>query len=140
MSSFISGLRQSKFLRPFIEALSLEQAYFLVVLLGLVNGIVDYSLFPLDQLPYLDVFIAEASTIPPLHYWLGLGLLPLALLYIFRSRRWLLLLGLSPLLFQAALAADGDVTAHLSSEDLAEIFDMDYHTKHVDTIFERVFG
>ncbi|MEL6660698.1 MAG: hypothetical protein AAFP77_31165 [Bacteroidota bacterium] len=103
MSSVISGLRQSKFLRPFIAAISLEQAYFLAVLMGLVNGIVDYSLFPLDQLPFLNVFIADASTIPPLHYWIGLGLLPLALLYIFRSRRPLLLLGLGPLIFQAAL-------------------------------------
>ncbi|VAW05811.1 Adenylosuccinate lyase @ SAICAR lyase [hydrothermal vent metagenome] len=38
------------------------------------------------------------------------------------------------------LKADPDVTAKLSDEDLKERFNLDYHFKHVDTIFERVFG
>ncbi len=42
--------------------------------------------------------------------------------------------------FQAALAADSNVAAHLDSAELDELFDLSYHTKHVDTIFERVFG
>ncbi len=38
------------------------------------------------------------------------------------------------------LKSDPDVTALLSDTQLEEIFDMSYHTKHVDTIFKRVFG
>ncbi len=38
------------------------------------------------------------------------------------------------------LKADPDVTAKLSNEELEERFNLDYHFKHVDTIFERVFG
>ncbi len=41
--------------------------------------------------------------------------------------------------FQAALATDSDVAAHLDTAALDELFDLSYHTKHVDTIFERVF-
>ena len=29
---------------------------------------------------------------------------------------------------------------HLSKEEIQEKFNLKYHTKHVDTIFERVFG
>ena len=42
--------------------------------------------------------------------------------------------------FLTELKADKDVTAKLSEEELEEKFDLSYHTKHVDTIFERVFG
>ena len=38
------------------------------------------------------------------------------------------------------LKADPDVTALLSDEQIDERFDLGYHFKHVDTIFERVFG
>lgn len=38
------------------------------------------------------------------------------------------------------LKADQDVTARLSAEQLTELFDLGYHMKHVDTIFDRVFG
>ena len=38
------------------------------------------------------------------------------------------------------LKADTDVTARLSAEQLTALFDLDYHMKHVDTIFARVFG
>lgn len=38
------------------------------------------------------------------------------------------------------LKADKDVSARLSDERLEELFDLNYHTKHVDTIFQRVFG
>ena len=38
------------------------------------------------------------------------------------------------------LKADPDVTAALSPEEIDARFDLDYHLKHVDTIFERVFG
>lgn len=41
---------------------------------------------------------------------------------------------------QALLEADPDVTAHLSLAKIAENFDLGYHLKHVDTIFERVFS
>lgn len=38
------------------------------------------------------------------------------------------------------LRDDPEVTAALSREDLQAKFDLDYHMKHVDTIFERVFA
>jgi len=38
------------------------------------------------------------------------------------------------------LKADPDVTAKLSHEELEERFNLDYHFKHIDTIFTRVFG
>ncbi|MEP0190754.1 MAG: adenylosuccinate lyase [Erythrobacter sp.] len=38
------------------------------------------------------------------------------------------------------LKADDEVTAALSEEVLEEKFDLAYHFKHVDTIFDRVFG
>ena len=38
------------------------------------------------------------------------------------------------------LKQDEEVTAALSAEQLEERFDLEYHFKHVDTIFERVFG
>ncbi|MBT4872824.1 MAG: hypothetical protein HON39_09310, partial [Marinovum sp.] len=37
------------------------------------------------------------------------------------------------------LLGDADVTAVLSAEEIEEKFDLGYHTKHVDTIFSRVF-
>lgn len=38
------------------------------------------------------------------------------------------------------LAGDPEVTARLPDDKLAELFDLGYHTRHVDRIFERVFG
>jgi len=38
------------------------------------------------------------------------------------------------------LKADSDVTAKLSDAQIEENFDLGYHFKHVDTIFDRVFG
>jgi len=38
------------------------------------------------------------------------------------------------------LKADADVTKHLNPDALDSLFDLDYHLKHVDTIFARVFG
>ncbi|MEM0990566.1 MAG: adenylosuccinate lyase [Pseudomonadota bacterium] len=42
--------------------------------------------------------------------------------------------------FRTELRADADVTAALSDDQIDALFDLDYHTKHVDTIFARVFG
>jgi adenylosuccinate lyase len=42
--------------------------------------------------------------------------------------------------FLAELSADPDVTAKVPASALKEMFDIGYHTKHVDTIFARVFG
>jgi adenylosuccinate lyase len=42
--------------------------------------------------------------------------------------------------FLTLLKADKDVTRSLSLAELEELFDLGYHLKHVDTIFERVFG
>lgn len=38
------------------------------------------------------------------------------------------------------LKNDAEVTDKISEDDLSALFEMAYHTKHVDTIFERVFG
>ncbi len=38
------------------------------------------------------------------------------------------------------LKSDAEVTAALSPEEIEEKFNLDYHFKHVDTIFARVFG
>ncbi|MGA9659716.1 MAG: adenylosuccinate lyase [Asticcacaulis sp.] len=38
------------------------------------------------------------------------------------------------------LAADEDVSKFFTREQLEPFFNLDYHTKHVDTIFARVFG
>ena len=38
------------------------------------------------------------------------------------------------------LKADKDVTRALPPAELEKLFDLDYHLKHVDTIFARVFG
>jgi adenylosuccinate lyase len=38
------------------------------------------------------------------------------------------------------LKADKDVTAKVPPAELEKLFDLDYHLKHVDTIFKRVFG
>ncbi|GHD61480.1 adenylosuccinate lyase [Thalassobaculum fulvum] len=42
--------------------------------------------------------------------------------------------------FRALLGADKEVTAALSPAELDALFDLGYHTKHVDTVFRRVFG
>ena len=42
--------------------------------------------------------------------------------------------------FLEELLADAEVCAALSEDDIREKFDLAYHTKHVDTIFARVFG
>jgi adenylosuccinate lyase len=42
--------------------------------------------------------------------------------------------------FRSLLNQDPDVTRYLGGGDLAALFDMHYHTKHVGTIFRRVFG
>jgi adenylosuccinate lyase len=38
------------------------------------------------------------------------------------------------------LKADPTVSGALSDAELEALFDVDYHTKHVDTVFQRVFG
>jgi adenylosuccinate lyase len=42
--------------------------------------------------------------------------------------------------FLEQLLADKDVTRALPEKTLRAQFDLGYHTKHVDTIFQRVFG
>ncbi|GFO81967.1 MAG: adenylosuccinate lyase [Methyloceanibacter sp.] len=42
--------------------------------------------------------------------------------------------------FLTELLADPDVTAALPAETIRDQFDLGYHTKHVDAIFDRVFG
>ncbi len=42
--------------------------------------------------------------------------------------------------FQEELLADSEVVKALGVEKIRESFDLNYHLKHVDTIFKRVFG
>ncbi|MFM9845681.1 MAG: adenylosuccinate lyase [Hyphomicrobiaceae bacterium] len=42
--------------------------------------------------------------------------------------------------FLTLLKADKEVSAILPAADLEALFDLGYHTRHVDTIFRRVFG
>ncbi len=42
--------------------------------------------------------------------------------------------------FKEELLADPEVTAALSPAEIEDKFDLAYHTRHVDTIFARVFG
>jgi adenylosuccinate lyase len=42
--------------------------------------------------------------------------------------------------FLALLSGDSEITGRLPAAELAKLFDPAYHTKHVDTIFTRVFG
>lgn len=42
--------------------------------------------------------------------------------------------------FQDLLKQDTDITNTLSPESIDEMFNIEYHTKHVQTIFNRVFG
>ncbi len=42
--------------------------------------------------------------------------------------------------FLDLLKNDKEVSALLSAQELESLFDLGYHTKHVDTIFRRVFG
>ncbi|MEM9277643.1 MAG: adenylosuccinate lyase [Pseudomonadota bacterium] len=42
--------------------------------------------------------------------------------------------------FLEELLGDDEVTAALSEDEIREKFNLSYHTKHVDTIFKRVFG
>ena len=38
------------------------------------------------------------------------------------------------------LKTDPEVSGKLSAEQLESLFNLDYHLKEIDTIFERVFG
>jgi adenylosuccinate lyase len=42
--------------------------------------------------------------------------------------------------FLALCRADKEIRQFLSDDELVALFDMRYHTKHIDTIFKRVFG
>ena len=41
--------------------------------------------------------------------------------------------------FYSELISDKDVRSFLTEEDIKDNFDLGYHTKHVNTIFKRVF-
>ena len=42
--------------------------------------------------------------------------------------------------FLKELKSDREVLKYLKSDEIEALFDLKYHTKHVDTIFQRVFG
>jgi adenylosuccinate lyase len=42
--------------------------------------------------------------------------------------------------FKTELLNDPEVSRVLTKEEIDEKFDLEYHTKHVDTIFQRVFS
>ena len=43
-------------------------------------------------------------------------------------------------LFREMVLADKEIMAHLSPAEVESCFDVAYYTKHVNTIFKRVFG
>jgi adenylosuccinate lyase len=42
--------------------------------------------------------------------------------------------------FMTELSCDPEVTAALSTDEIAALFDLAHHFRHVDTIFARVFA
>ena len=42
--------------------------------------------------------------------------------------------------FYSELISDKDVRSFLTEEDIKDKFDLGYHTKHVNTIFKRIFS
>ena len=42
--------------------------------------------------------------------------------------------------FQTLLKEDGEIKNYQSAAEIDAMFDMGYHTKHVDYIFDRVFA
>jgi adenylosuccinate lyase len=42
--------------------------------------------------------------------------------------------------FMALCRADREIGEYLADSELVALFDLAYHTRHVDTIFRRVFG
>jgi adenylosuccinate lyase len=42
--------------------------------------------------------------------------------------------------FKELLLADAEIGRYLSPGEIEAVFDLGYHLKHVDEIFERVFG
>jgi adenylosuccinate lyase len=42
--------------------------------------------------------------------------------------------------FKTLLLGDQEIMAHISEKDLEEIFSLDYHFKHIEDIFDRVFN
>jgi len=42
--------------------------------------------------------------------------------------------------FQSLLLEDKEIRKHLTKKDIGEIFSLQYHLKHVEEIFQRVFG
>src|SRR3546814_19211364 len=42
--------------------------------------------------------------------------------------------------FLNLLKAAREIGTYLASDEIDSLFDLEYHTKHVDTIFRRVFG
>ena len=42
--------------------------------------------------------------------------------------------------FKELLLEDEEIKKHLSENDIEEIFNIDYHLKYVDEIFDRVFA
>jgi adenylosuccinate lyase len=42
--------------------------------------------------------------------------------------------------FKSLLMEDQELMSHISREDLEEMFNLDYHFKHVEDIFKRVFA
>jgi adenylosuccinate lyase len=41
--------------------------------------------------------------------------------------------------FMDLLLEDKEIAEYLAADEITAMFDMEYHTKHIDTIFDRVF-
>jgi adenylosuccinate lyase len=42
--------------------------------------------------------------------------------------------------FKTLILKDKEICSHLSEEKIEEIFDVNYHLKYINAIFDRVFG
>jgi adenylosuccinate lyase len=42
--------------------------------------------------------------------------------------------------FKQLIMEDDEIGAYLSNKEIDDVFDLDYHLKYVDEIYERVFG
>ena len=42
--------------------------------------------------------------------------------------------------YKALITKDADISSHLSSEEIARVFDLKHYLRNVDKVFERVFG
>ena len=92
-------LSKSKFLAPIIAGMSIHQLFLFIVLLGVLPGIADFSLFSLEYFSELEFFIGDATPLTNTIHWLPIILLPIALYILFQEQKYWWIIGLLPSFF-----------------------------------------